>query len=67
MTKMVCIVESTFTNGKIYHQGDVVDFSSDVKVNGKWWKKIGETTKESKVVEPFKKNKKIAEVEEVSI
>ena len=65
MTKMVCVVESTFTNGKIYHQGAVVDFAPNVKVNEKWWKKLGDAPKETKVVESFsKKSNKFAKVEE---
>ena len=35
--KWVCVVESTFTNGKIYHEGDVVDFEPTVKINENWW------------------------------
>lgn len=35
--KWVCVVESTFTNGKIYHEGDIVDFEPTVKINENWW------------------------------
>lgn len=37
MSKWVCMVESTFTNGKIYHEGDVAEFGPTVKVNENWW------------------------------
>lgn len=37
MIKRVCVVESTFTNGKIYHEGDIVEFDPTVKINDNWW------------------------------
>ena len=35
--KWVCVVESTFTNGKIYHESDIAEFEETVQINENWW------------------------------
>lgn len=34
----ICAVESTFTNGKLYHLGDIVTFGVTDKVNDNYWR-----------------------------